>query len=159
MRNFALVVNIAIAGTSECLDGKNIAFLHLGRVARLDNGNALGSMNAVGKDCVTGKVADRLDRIRRAIDLALVAFHSFLYLLSQLAKTHIDASFLHAGIGGILDGRQQVVVHGIECHCEGTVDNASIDVDANVDFHDIALLEHRLIAGIRTEVCRNVIKI
>lgn len=106
MRYFALVVNITIAGAAERLNRKDVTFFHLGCVGRLDDRNALCPMNAVRENRMASQVANRLDRIRSAVDLALVAFHRLLDPLSQLSEAHIDAGLLDTRVGGILDSRQ-----------------------------------------------------
>lgn len=108
---------------------------------------------------MAAQVADRLDGIRGAVDLALVTFHGLLYPLAYLAETHVDPGLPDARVGGILDSSEEVVVHGIEGHGEGAVDDAAVDVDANVDLHDVALLEHRLVPGVRAEVCGDVVEV
>lgn len=66
---------------------------------------------------------------------------------------------MDASICCILHSREEVVIHRIECHSKGTVNNTAIYMDANVNFHDIVLLKHRLAACIWGVVGSNVVKV
>jgi hypothetical protein len=52
---------------------------------------------------------------------------------------------------------QKRIELGIECHRKGTVDDATIDVRTEIDFHHIAVLENRVITGIRGVMGSNVV--
>lgn len=159
MRDFSLIPDLAGSGASEGLDGEDVALLHLGGVVGLDDGHALGAVDAVGQDGVAAQVADRLDGVRGAVDLALVALHGLLDVAAELAQADVDAGLLDARVGGVLYGGQQVVVHGVEGNGEGAVDDLAVDVDANVDLHDVALLQDRLVAGVGAIVRGDVVEV
>lgn len=89
--------NIALAGTAECLDGKDLALLHFRLVVALDNGHAFAAVNDVLVNVVTVQVSDTLHRVHGTIELDLVAFHGFLDGGSDITHADVNTSFLSAG--------------------------------------------------------------
>jgi hypothetical protein len=73
-----VVSNIALAGAAKRLDGKGFTLLHLGLVAALDDRHRFAAVDVIAANAVAVEVADALDGIRRALDLALVALHDLL---------------------------------------------------------------------------------
>lgn len=67
----------------------------------------------------------------------------------SVSGTGVKGSYPDARVRGILDGLEEVVVHGVETHGEGAVDDPPVDVDAKVDLHEVLVLEDDvLLAGI-----------
>ncbi|ROW00836.1 hypothetical protein VMCG_06534 [Cytospora schulzeri] len=159
VRNLALVPNVAVSGATEGLNGKHVALLHLGLVVRLDDGDALVAVDAVVVDRVPVQVPDGLDGVSLAVQLDLVALHRLLDGPADLAQPGVDARLLDTRVGGRLDRRQQVVVLGLEGHGEGAVQDAPVDVHADVDLDDVVLPKHHLVARVGRVVRRHVVQV
>lgn len=75
VRHVALLADPAAAGGAEGLDGVELALLHLGLVAVVDDGDGLAGVDVVGVDRVPAQVADALDIVRLALDLSFPRLH------------------------------------------------------------------------------------
>ena len=144
-----IISNISFACATERLNGKGFTLFHLGLVAALDNRHRLPAVNAIPADAMPVQVADALDRVALATNLALVALHDLLNGSTNVRHAYVNASLLDTGVGGILARIDQIVVGRVEMHGEGRIDNAAVDVHTKVDLHDVLLLEDHLVAGIR----------
>ena len=144
-----IVSHVALAGTTEGLDGEHFAFLHLGLVGALDDGDTLAAVDDMLVNVVTVEVPDTLDGVHGSVEFDLVALHRLLDGGADVTHADVNARLADTRVGGILDGLQQRIVHRVEGHGEGTVDNAAVEVRAKVDLHDVAVVEHHLVAGIR----------
>ena len=57
-----------------------------------------------------------------------------------------------------MDGAQQIVIDGVEGEREGAVNDTAVDLRAKVNLAHVVVLEHRLVAGVRCVVSRNVVQ-
>lgn len=92
--NTNIISHITLSGTSESLNGKDFAFLHLGLISSLDNGHALATMDDVLIDVMPVQVTDCLNGVCGSIDLDFIALHGFLDSCSNVAHADIDTGFL-----------------------------------------------------------------
>ena len=143
----------AAADGAEGLDGEDLVLLHLGGlVAAFDDGDGLAAVDRVWDDVVPVEVADRFDRVGLPVERDFVGFHGFLDRGADIAEADVDAGFANAGVGGFFDGGEELVVLVVEGHGEGGVDDATVHVHAEVDFHHVLVREDLLVAGVRGEV-------
>lgn len=104
-------------------------------------------------------VPDRLDWIGSPIYFTLIALHSLLDVPTELAEANINPCLADTRICCVLDGCEEIVIHRIECHGEGAVDDTTIHMDADVDLHDIILLEYLFAACIWAVMSRNFVEV
>mmetsp|Transcript_36851 Transcript_36851/g.83100 ORF Transcript_36851/g.83100 Transcript_36851/m.83100 type:complete len:333 (+) Transcript_36851:849-1847(+) len=152
-----VLMHDSLAGRAERLDRVELALLHLGRVASLDNGHALARMDLVRVDRVTVEVPDRLHGVDLSVDLNLVGLHDFLDSLADIAQSHVDACLLDAGIGRLLDRLGQRVVAGVEVVGESAVDDPPVDVSAEVELDNVVVLQHGLVSSVGCPVSRHMV--
>lgn len=157
VRHLTLLVHITVTRAAEGLNGKDIALLHLGLVAALDDGHALGAVDAVVVDGMAVQVADGLDGKHLTVDLDLVALHDLLDDGANVAHAHVDTGLLDTSVGGGLDGLEKRVVAGVEGDGESAVDDAAVDVHTEIHLHDVVLLKNHLVAGVGGVVRRAVV--
>jgi len=136
---FASFTGIALSSGSKGLDGVNLSFLHLAGFLALGDGDRLSGVDAVWLDAVTIEVGDALDLEDLSVDLDFSGFHHLLDDASNLRETSVDSCRLDSSVGGSLDGLKKAIEHWVEGDCEGTIDDAAIDLGAKVDLHDIVL--------------------
>ena len=105
-------------------------------------------MNLVGIDGVAIQVFDYLNREDLALDLNLIGLHGLLDPLANLAQPGIDTGLPNTSIGGVFDRFQQAVVGGVEGYSKGGVDHISFDVGAEVDLHDIVVVQNCVISKV-----------
>lgn len=148
VRRLHVISNITVSGTAKGLDGEDVSLLHLGLVVALHNGHGLGAVDAVGQDVVTREVADALDGVCGSVNLDLVALHDLLDDATDFADAGVNTGLGDTGVGRRLDGREKVVVLVVKRHGKGRVDDAAVDVDAEIHLHDILLLQDHLVARI-----------
>ncbi|KAI6748728.1 hypothetical protein HG531_007675 [Fusarium graminearum] len=149
VRRLHIVPDVSVAGTAKGLNGKNVALFHLGLVVALDDGHGLGAVDAVGENIVSCEVADTLDGVCGSVDLNLETLHGLLNNTSNLADAGVNASLADTGVGRLLDGLEEVVVLVVEGHSKGRVDNTAVDMDTEIDLHDVLLLQNHLVTGVR----------
>lgn len=149
----------ALACRSECLNGKCLSFLHLRLIASLDDGNGFTAVYLVLQDIVPVKIADGFDGVCFAVDFALVGLHDFLDGGANIGHTHVDTGFLDAGVGSIFYSVNQWVEGGIEVDCERAVDDTPVDVYAEIDFHNVALLQDGLVACVGRVMSGDVVDV
>jgi hypothetical protein len=125
-----IVTDVTLSCTSECLNGKCLALLHLGIVAALDDWHRLAAVNGVVANAVAVEVTNALDGVCLALDLHLVALHDLLDGSANVAHAYIDTGLLDTGICRGLACLDEVVVDRVEAHSEGAVDDATVDVHA-----------------------------
>lgn len=104
-------------------------------------------------------VANRLDWVSGTIDFTFIALHGLLNVPTELAEANINPCLADTCIGCVLDGCEEIVVHRIEGHGEGAVDDPTIHMDADVDLHDIILLEYLLAACIWAVMSSNLVEV
>ena len=78
-----------------------------------------------------------------------MALHNLLYGSANVAQPYVDAGVADACVGGLLDGEEEVVVLVVEVDCEGAVDDVAVDLRAEVDLADVAVLEDGGVAVVR----------
>lgn len=66
-------------------------------------------------------------------------------------------SYLDTSVGRLLYRGQKIVIGGIEGHCESTINNPPIYMDAEVNFHHIARFQNNLLLAGIGGVMRNTI--
>mmetsp|Transcript_16786 Transcript_16786/g.53694 ORF Transcript_16786/g.53694 Transcript_16786/m.53694 type:complete len:566 (+) Transcript_16786:740-2437(+) len=150
--------NEAAAGGTKRLDREHLALLHLGVVGALHDGHALAAVDPVRRNGVAVEIPDALDLVCLAIQLDLVALHHLLDCFADVTQTHVNASGLDARVGRLLDCLQQRVILGVEGNSEGAVDDAAINLGAEIDLHDIVVLQGREIAIVGRVVSSHVVE-
>ena len=96
-------------------------------------------MNMIRTNRVAAQVSYAEHRVSLAIKLNLVALHDLLDGLTNIAQSDINSCCLYACICGFLDCLQERLVPRIECNCEGTVDQMSIYMSAEVQLADVVV--------------------
>jgi hypothetical protein len=171
-----IVIQITFSGGAEGLDGEHIAFFHALIGFGLDEGDLLVAMDLVTEDVMASDVANCFDRNNLSVKLDFVALHYFLNRLTDVIDPGIDASFLEyvsvsyaplqsrfthlqPDIGGCFDSREQRVIDRIGSHGKCTVDNPAVDMDSEIHFQHVVVLEYNLIGSrIGSPVGANIIQ-
>ena len=104
------------------------------------------------------EVADYLDRMGFSSDFHLVRFHCLLDPGTDFAQSSINTCFFYTSVGCILDCQQQVVVGWIECHCESSVYQSTLDMCSKIDLAHIVIGDDGVISRIRCVVGSNIIE-
>jgi hypothetical protein len=107
---------------------------------------------------VAVEISNNFDRIYFSFDFNFVRLHSLLNPTSNLSEPGIDTSLSQSSIGGVLDSLKQLVVGGIECNSEGTINDSSLDMSSEIDFADIIVVQDSIISRIGSVMCCYVIK-
>lgn len=141
-----IIADVAFACAAEGFNGKSLAFFHFGLIAALDDGHGLAAVDGVVSNGMAVQVADAFHWEHLALDFDLVALHDFLDRCANIAHADVDAGFFDTSVGGGFAGFDEVVVDRIEGEGEGAVDDAAVDVHAEVDLHDILVVEDHLVA-------------
>mmetsp|Transcript_17319 Transcript_17319/g.25424 ORF Transcript_17319/g.25424 Transcript_17319/m.25424 type:complete len:239 (+) Transcript_17319:495-1211(+) len=115
-------------------------------------------MYLIRTNTMTIEIANALDRINLAIQLNLITLHNFLNGLPHITEPHIYPNSFDTSIGSILDSLQQGIIARIEGHSPSTVNNPSINLRPKVDLHDIIVLKHSVISGVRRVMRRHMIQ-
>eukprot|EP00128_Syssomonas_multiformis_P013512 Colp12_sorted_trinity150504_noHs@1692 len=157
MRALPILQHVTPARAAEGLDRVKLAFFHAGGVTVRHDGDGLAAVDLVRRDGVAVQVAAALDRVDGAVDVDLVGLHHLLDGLADLCELHVNAGELQASVGGLLDRVQQGIELGVEGHGEGAVDDAASDLRAEVDLHDVAVLQHCVVSHIRGIVRGHVV--
>ena len=110
-------------------------------------------------DAVPVQIPNASDRIRLAVDLALVTLHRFLDRGADVTHADVDSCFFDPCIRGVFHRCEEVVVDGVECDCPRRVHDSSIDVDTKVNFHDVLFLQDCLVTGIGGVVCGDMVEV
>lgn len=103
------------------------------------------------------KILDNLNRIDLSLDLNLIRFHGLLDQRSDIPKPDIDAGLLDAGIGGILDSLEKLIVRRVESYSEGCIDDSTVDVRTEVDLADIVIADYRVVSRVGRVVGGHVV--
>ena len=178
MRALEVVGDVAAAGGAEGLDGEDLALLHAGRVVAgvAHDGDGLAAVDAELLDVVAVEVADALDgeglradvlaavlqlgrrvRARRRGKLDLVALHDLLDGGADVRDADVDPGRRDAGVGRGARGVEERLVVVLEREGEGGVDDAAVDVRAEVDLDDVVLLQHDLVPRVGRVVRRAIV--
>ncbi len=56
-------------------------------------------------------------------------------------------AYLETSIGGCLDSREQIIVGRIESHGKGAIDNPAADMNSEIHFQEIVVLEDDLLGS------------
>mmetsp|Transcript_19793 Transcript_19793/g.40677 ORF Transcript_19793/g.40677 Transcript_19793/m.40677 type:complete len:326 (-) Transcript_19793:70-1047(-) len=99
-----------------------------------------------------------LDREGLAVQFHLVALHDLLDGLADVAQPDVDARGANSRVGGFLDGLQERIVAGVEGHGPRAVDDPPVDLRAEIDFHDVVVLKHGVVAVVGRVVRRHVVE-
>lgn len=162
--NSYVISDISFASAAEGFDGEHIAFFHALSGSGFDEGDLFAAMDLVAQDVMASDVPNRFDRDDLSVELDFVALHYFLDCLTDVIHPGIDASFLGAfisfadgmqgrfadlepSIGGCLDSREQIIVGRIETHGEGAIDNPTADMNSEIHFEEIVVLEDNLLGS------------
>ncbi len=116
----------------------------------------------------------------------LIRLHDLLNSGADIAQSDIDTSLTHTSIGGILHGRQQIVINRIECKRECRIDDTSygsqpgrqeknstftqsydheaknfastFNMDTKIDLANVAVLKHYLVSSVGRVMCRYMVQ-
>mmetsp|Transcript_9075 Transcript_9075/g.23732 ORF Transcript_9075/g.23732 Transcript_9075/m.23732 type:complete len:254 (+) Transcript_9075:323-1084(+) len=157
MRALEVLLHIALARRPKRLDGEDLTLLHACGFAALDDRDGLARVDLVRSDRVPVQVADRLDWVRLAVDLNLIRLHHLLASSADVAQPGIDARGRDTGARGLTHRLGERVELRVEVHGPRRVDDASIDVSPEIDLAHIAVLQHRLVTGVRGPVRRHMV--
>lgn len=72
---------------------------------------------------------------------------------SGLWKCFLSATYSYSSIRSIFDRCEKIVVDRVEGHSEGAIDDATVQMDAEVHLHDIFLLQNGFVTSIRGVMC------
>ena len=103
------------------------------------------------------EIANRLDRIGLALDLHLVGLHDLLARLPDVTQPHVNPRRLHARARRVLDRLRKSIELRVEVDRPRRVDNAAVDVSAEVDLAHVTVLQHRLVARVGGPVRGDVV--
>ena len=142
----------------EGLDGVELALLHARGVPPPHDGHALSRVNLVRTNGMPVQVADALDWVCLAVELNLVRLHYLLHRGANFPQRHVDAGCGDAGIRRLARRLGQWVKLVVKVHRPRAVDDAAINLRPEIDLHDVALLQHSLVAAIWRVVSRDVVE-
>lgn len=154
-----IVSNVSVSGASKRLNRKDFALLHLRRIVVLDDGHALSTMNLPLANVVTVEIPNTLHGECLLSNRHLITLHDLLDLLSNVAHAHINPGRLQPRIRRRLDRLQQRVIHRIPAHRERRIDDAAVDMHAEVHTHHVLLLHRHLVPRIGRVVRRDVVDV
>mmetsp|Transcript_16369 Transcript_16369/g.28631 ORF Transcript_16369/g.28631 Transcript_16369/m.28631 type:complete len:264 (-) Transcript_16369:382-1173(-) len=143
--------HIGTARRSKRLNGVKLAFFHTRRflLPATNNGNGFPAMYSVRLNVVAVQVTNGLDWIHLAIQLDFVCFHGFLDQSTNFANAGINTTVLDSDIGGFLDSLQQRLKLGIECNRVCRINNMTVDMNAEIQLHDVVFSQHCRIPLVR----------
>ena len=81
-----------------------------------------------------------------------------LHCLAHVTQPHVDPRRADAHVRGLLHGVHQRVELRVEVHREGAVDDAAVDLRAEVHLHDVVVLQRGLVAAVGRVVRRHVVE-
>ena len=84
-------------------------------------------------------------------------FHHFLDGCTNITKPHIYTCRFDSFICCFFGSCEQRIKHGIESNSEGTINNMSIDLSTEVNFHNIIIAEHSVITWVRSVVSSTIV--
>lgn len=137
--------NVSFACGPEGFYRIHLTFHHASGIVVLDDGHALASVNLITADAMTIEVATALHGVHFTIEFYFMRLHDLLDLFSYFAHLDIDSGQADARLRGLTHGMQQRIIPGIEGHGPRTVDDATVDLTAEVHLHDIVLAQHRVV--------------
>ena len=138
----------SLSSRSECLDCKELTFLHSRHISAFDNWHTLSGMDSVGGNRVSTKILDGLDRQDLVIDLKLMRLHDLLDGGTDVTETNIDTCGFDTFVGSFFHSEEEGVKNGVESHSEGAVNDVAVHLGSEIDFHHIVILENGLISWI-----------
>ena len=121
-----------------------LTFFHSGRFAAFNNRHRFTRMYSVRRNAVSVQIANAFNLVGLAVQIDLIRLHDFLYGLTQVTQSHVNASLLDTTVGGRLDRLQQLVILGIERNCESAIDDVSVDVCAKINFANVVVLTKQM---------------
>lgn len=140
--------DLSPTGTTERFNRKVFAFLHFVVVPRLYDRDALAAVDFVLGDRVSCQVLDRLDWIGLLPNATFasrhdhfVRLHDLLNCCADVTHPNIDPRFGNTRVRRVLDGFDEIIVGRLEVQREGTVADSALDLNADINFHDITLLQ------------------
>lgn len=155
--NANIVVQLSSTSRSKCLNGKHLSLLHLSLILVLDKRDRLSTVDLVMFDVMRRDVADWFDGVCLSVDFDFVAFHRFLDCSTDVANTNIDSRSLDTAVGSVFDGSQEIIIRRIKRHCKRTVYNPSVDLHAEINLHDILILENNVLLAWVRRVVRSLV--
>lgn len=174
--NSYIVSEKSFASAAKGLDCEHIAFFHALSGSSFDEGNLFVAMDLVAQDIVASDVSNRFDRDDLSVELNFVALHYFLDRFTDVIHPGIDTSFLSNSfsfadrmqdifdyleprIGSCLDSRKQIIIGWIESYGKSTIDNPAADMNSEIHFQDIIVLEDNLLrSGVGSPVSTYVVQ-
>mmetsp|Transcript_83405 Transcript_83405/g.220105 ORF Transcript_83405/g.220105 Transcript_83405/m.220105 type:complete len:261 (-) Transcript_83405:1411-2193(-) len=150
VRALQVLHDVALATGCEGLDSVKLTLLHLLALGTLHDGDRFSAVDLVRPDGVPVEISHGLDRQGLAVQLDLVRLDGLLDVTPDLAHPGVDAGGLDACVGARLGRLDDGVVLGVEGHCEGAVHNAPADLHAEVQLADVIVLQHRVVAVVRS---------
>ena len=93
-RKAHIIAHVAAPRRTECLDGEDLALLHLSLVGVPHKRYGLPAVNTVVLDIMCSDIPYWFDGNSFATDFNLVALHRFLDGSANIAHTHVDPSSL-----------------------------------------------------------------
>ncbi|KAH3671709.1 hypothetical protein OGAPHI_000414 [Ogataea philodendri] len=139
-RALAAMNNVSLTGGPESLNGKSLAFLHLGGVTVLHNWHGFSTVDLERLDVVALQIPYTLDWVHLAVELDLITLHHFLHSLTDVCHSDIDTSSLDTGVCGLFHCLQQRIVSFVEGVGPSTVYNVSVNMDTKIDLHNVIVL-------------------
>ena len=158
VRTVSIFPDITLSSWSKGFNSVLLAFLHLLVCMSFNTGNGFSSMNFVWFDRMSIQVLDCLHWISSSFDLNFVWLHSLLYFSSNLTESGIYSCLFDAGVCGIFDCCEEIVISRVESNCEGAVDHSSFDVSSKIYFANIIISDYSIISRVRSIMSCNIVK-
>ena len=75
-------------------------------------------------------------------------FHDLLDGFADICEADIDSSLFDALVGSFFHSGQQIIINRIEGHCECAVDDLTVDLGAEINFHHVIVAQNCLVARV-----------
>src|SRR5271154_2584098 len=146
MTTLPLLMNDPLPCRPKSLQCKRFPLLHPRPIPALDYRDRFPTMDLVWVNGVAREISDGFYLVGFPIEFELVGFHCFLDGRTDVAQESIDTRMFDCCVGGVFDCCDEIVVTGVEVHCECAVTDSSVDMDSNIHFHYIVFLQDYLVA-------------
>src|ERR1700733_9765838 len=137
MTTLPLLMNNPLPRRPKSLQRKGFPLLHPRPIPSLDYGDRFPTVDLVWVNGVAREISDGFYLVGFPVEFELVGFHCFLDSCTNVTQEGVDTGMFDCRVGGVFNCCDEIVVTGVEVHCECAVTDSSVDVDPNIHFHYI----------------------
>ena len=152
MGDVSLFLYMALACGAEGFNSVGLTLFHLDGGVCFDAWDGFSCVNLIGINGVAIQILDHFYWICSSLDLNLVGLHGFLDQTSKISQSDVYPSLSYSSVCGILDGFEQIVVGWIESYRECSVNNPTVDMGPEIDFHNIVFLKNSVVSRVGSVV-------